>query len=142
RSGAGAPAGRARRRDRIAPRRRPPPPAPEAARGRAAVTASRSRLLELRRALQRADLDEHRLRLCDTLRVDPVEIRGRLEQRLLDRVLERHRRGGTAVARPGEAQAGDTVLDAEQLDVAAVGTEVRPHLVERLPHARLEVDRM
>ena len=39
---------------------------------------------------------------------------------------------------PRIAQAHDALLDAEQLDVAAVGLEVRAHLVERAAHARLE----
>ena len=41
-----------------------------------------------------------------------------------------------------EPQPRDAVLDAEQLDVAAVGLQVRAHLVERLAHPRLEVDRV
>ena len=37
---------------------------------------------------------------------------------------------------PLQPQPRDAVLDAEQLDVAAVGLQVRPHAVERLAHPR------
>src|ERR671924_439187 len=75
-------------------------------------------------------------------RADSGRTRRRAHARLLDRVPQRHRRRGTAVARPLEPYTCDTVLDTEQLDVAAVRAEIRPHVVQRLAHARLDVDRV
>ncbi len=79
-------------------------------------------------------------RLDDPLDVDPEEVRRVLLQGGLDRVLHRRLRRPAAAARPAEPQLRDAVLDAEQLDVAAVGLHVRPHAVERVADPLLQAD--
>ena len=62
----------------------------------------------------------------------PEQVGRGLLERLLDRQLERRRRGRAAVAVALEAQPRDAVLEPQQLDVAAVGLHVRAHAGERL----------
>ena len=66
-----------------------------------------------------------------------MQLRRRLEHRVLDRELERDRRGRAAVARSLEAHARHAIGDLEQLDAAAVRAEVGAHLVERASDALL-----
>ena len=83
-----------------------------------------------------------RLRLGHALDLEAEQVGRGLLERLLDRELERRRRGRAAVAVADEAQVRDAVLEPQQLDVAAVRLHVRPHARERLLHARLERHRV
>ena len=63
-----------------------------------------------------------------------IAISGRgIEDGSLDRRAQRDGRRGAAVATPEQAQVhgADTLVDVEQLDVATVAGEKRPHTVER-----------
>ncbi len=64
----------------------------------------------------------------------PSQVRRRLLQRLLDRQLERHRRGRAVRAAALQMDPGHAVLQRQQLDVAAVGLHVRAH-ASRAPAA-------
>ena len=93
-------------------------------------------------ARQRERDAERLLRLNDALHIHPGQIGRRLLQRLPHRQLERGGgcRAGAAAAL--QAQAGDSVLHPEQLDVSAVRLHVRPHGVERRQHPLLERHRV
>ena len=78
----------------------------------------------------------------DALDLEALEVGRRLLERLLDRELERHRRGRAVRAAAAQVDPRDPVLERQQLDVAAVGLHVRPHRVERVLHPLLERDRM
>ena len=65
-----------------------------------------------------------------------------LVDRVLDRKLECHGRRRAAVAAALEPQARSPVVDAKQVDAAAVRLEIGTHLVERGSYPRLERDRV
>ena len=116
-----------------APARRPRGPSRRPARPRTAVRTRSDRQLE---PPGRGAGSLHALDL------EALEVGRRLLERLLDRQLERRLRRRAALAVPDQPHPGHAVLDADQLDVAAVRLHVRPHALERLLHARLEVDRV
>ena len=78
----------------------------------------------------------------DPLDLDRRHVGSRRVDGLFDRVLESHRRRRAAVATPLHSQADNSVAHAQQFDVALVRAKVGPHLIERLPDADFEVERM
>ena len=82
------------------------------------------------------------LRLGDALDLEAEQVGRGLVERLLDRELERGRRGRAAVAVADQLEVRDAVLEPQQLHVAAVRLHVRAHARERLLDARLERHRV
>ncbi len=74
--------------------------------------------------------------------LDPHDLRRRRFDRSFDGELEGDGGGRAAVAAAEQSELDDVVTDREQFDVAAMGAEIRPDVVQRLLDAGGDVVRM